>query len=209
MRFDIEVHGAKELRVAYRDAPALVASTSHRVMRRLVGRLHSYVQLRKLSGTPLAARTRNLARSVFSRVELVANDLQGRVGFDLAKAAYARIHEEGGTIRPKHGRFLAIPVGAALTGNGVARFDAREFIQGTQGGGSFRGFTGSFVNKNRTALMGVRKAGTVEAVFALKREVTLPARRPLGETLEENRDDVRRAFETGVVDVVERLKRVG
>lgn len=35
---------------------------------------------------------------------------------------YARIIEEGGTVVPKNGKFLAIPVGPALTSAGVARF---------------------------------------------------------------------------------------
>lgn len=217
---NIEVSSsARALSVAYKDAPALVHTTVTRVMQRLVGRLHSYVLLRKLSGNPLQPRTRNLARALFTRVELSGQALVGRVGFDHAKAAYARIHELGGRIVPKNGRFLTIPVGEALTPGGVPRFDAREFIERTKkGGGGIQGFTASFVNANYTAIMGVRRVAgggrnvanvNFEPVFLLRRSVVLPARRPLGETLDENRDEIRQAFETGVVEVVQRLRQVG
>lgn len=204
-----EITGAREIQIAYRDAPALIHSTAQRVMQRLVGRLHSYLVIRKLSGSPLKARTSNLVRAVFSRVELSGQDLVGRVGIDQAKAIYGRIHELGGTITPKSSKFLTIPVGRALTPKGAARFDAREFIAGTRGGGTFHGFTGSFVNKNRTAILGVRPSGTVEAVFLLRDRVTIPKRRPLGETLDENRDAIVRALETGVVDAVTSIAKTG
>lgn len=210
MNVSIDVKGARELRVAYDDAPALVASTALRVMRRIVGRLQSYVVARKLNGVPLQARTRNLARSVFSRVEIQGRDLVGRVGFDLKKAIYGRIHELGGVVTPKRAKNLTIPVGNALTASGVPRFDAREFITATRkGGAGIHGFTHSFVNKNKTAIIGVRKSGTAEAVFLLRQRVVIPASHPLEETLSENVDEITDALRTGVVEAVRTLKRVG
>lgn len=49
----------------------------------------------------------------------------GRTGG--ADVRYARPHEEGAIIRPKRGKFLAIPMPAALTGAGVARGGPRDF----------------------------------------------------------------------------------
>ena len=39
---------------------------------------------------------------------------------------YARIHEKGGTIRPKKSKYLAIPVGQQLTGAGVSKGGPRQ-----------------------------------------------------------------------------------
>lgn len=62
------------------------------------------------------------------------NTLLGSMG-----VVYARIQEFGGTIRPKKGKYLAIPVGPALTAAGVARFGPRDveglfFIKTANGG---------------------------------------------------------------------------
>ena len=47
-----------------------------------------------------------------------------------AEVPYARIQEEGGTITPRNARFLAIPVGPALTAAGVSRFRSPRDVQG-------------------------------------------------------------------------------
>lgn len=196
----IDIRGARELARAYDEMPALVASTAFSTMRRLAAMLQDYVVRRKLAGDPLNARTRNLARSIFHRVELNGSDIVGRVGVDLAKAKYGRLHELGGIVTPKGSVYLTIPVGQALTGSGVARFSAREFISATSHGGpGMRGFTRSFVNAAKTAIMGVRASGDVEPVFALKRRVTIPARPYLSTTLDENRDTIVRTLETGIL----------
>lgn len=198
--FDIRVTGARELSTFYDRAPALVSSTAFKVMRRITLRIQSYVVREKLTGYPLRSRTRNLARSVFQRVELDGRDIVGRVGYDLKKAAYGRAQELGATITPKHAKNLTIPVGEALTPSGVARIDAREFIAKTRkGGGGWRGFTSSFVNKNRTAILGVRKSGDVEAVFLLRKKVVLPDAPALHQALLETMPDTRRLLEGEVV----------
>lgn len=178
--------------------PASIAKAAVATMRRITTQLLAYLVQNKLSnaagaGNQLHRRTATLARSAFQRVEVGAGvDLVGRVGFDLAKARYARAVTMGATITPKQASYLTIPVGEALTRSGVARFGAREFIEQTRaagshgGGGEWHGFTGSFVNKNRTAIMGIRPGGAVEPVFLLRKSVTLPVRDVLGETVREN-----------------------
>jgi hypothetical protein len=207
MQFD--VRGARELAVRYDNAPALVAETSFRVIRRIVGRLQSYVVTRKLSGQSLNARTRNLARSVFSRVELSGGDAVGRVGFDLKKAVYGRIHELGGVIVPVRAKNLTIPVNSALTPSGVARFDARELFNNTGPGRSIHGFTFAFMNQNKTAIMGMKRGGDIEALFLLRKRVVIPKAAPLAETLDENRQEIIDALETGVVEALVKIKQVG
>ncbi len=208
MDVSVTVTGARELAFHYDNAPALVGSTTFRVMRRAVERLHDVVVRLKLTGDPLNSRTRNLARSVFDRVELHGNDAVGRVGYDLKKAVYGRAQELGAEIVPKRATYLTIPVGDALTPSGVPRIGAREFIERTSKGGSgWGGFTHSFVNKNRTAILGVTASGSIEAVFALRKRVVLPERPALHEALEETLPDIRRMLAGDVLDVVKRPKR--
>lgn len=207
MDVKIDVTGARELSVHYNDAPALIAQTTFPLMRKITQRLLTYVAQNKLRGDPLNFRTRTLTRALFNRIEINGQDVVGRVGFDLAKAKYARAVTLGAVITPKRAQFLTIPVGQALTPAGVARIDAREFIERTSKNGSgWRGFTSSFVNKNKTAIMGVKKSGDVEPVFALKRRVTLPVRDVLGDTLSENVEEIRTAIATGVIAVVRKVK---
>lgn len=123
------------------------------------------------SGLKLKKRTGNLSRAIFYRVEgsPTSREILVRAGVDLSKAVYGRIHEHGGVIRPKRSKFLTIPVGQNVTPNGVVRVNAREFISNP---GSL-GFTGSFVNRSKTAIMGVLADGQIEPVFALKTQVTI------------------------------------
>lgn len=208
MDLRVDVEGARALSVHYDDAPALISKTAYPLIRKIVQRLLTYVAQNKLRGNPLNFRTRTLTRALFSRVELDGQDVVGRVGFDLNKAKYARAVTLGATITPKKGKYLTIPVGEALTASGVARIDAREFIEKTsKDGPGWRGFTSSFVNKNKTAIMGVKKSGDVEPVFALKTRVVLPKRDVLGETLTENTEEIRKALETGIVEVIQKVKK--
>ncbi|PHR91971.1 MAG: hypothetical protein COA69_09405 [Robiginitomaculum sp.] len=76
-----------------------------------------------LSGKRLKRRTGSLARSVTSRAELINRVPAIRVGIFRGPAVkYAQIQEEGGIIKPKKAKALAIPVGEALTPAGVERF---------------------------------------------------------------------------------------
>jgi hypothetical protein len=205
VEFDVKVAGARALSVHYDNAPALVSSTAFSTMRRVVLRLADYVVRNKLTGDPLDSHTRNLARSVFSRVELDGRDAVGRVGYDLAKARYGRVQELGGVITPKRAKNLTIPVGAAKTAGGAQRFGAREFIEKTRkGGGGMYGFTRSFVNKNKTAILGVKPSGAVEAVFLLRKRVELPDRPALKESLNENLPDIRRQLANDIGNALNR-----
>ena len=79
---------------------------------------------------------------------------------------YARAQEYGATIRPKKSSFLAIPIGAAKSGRGVARFSPREITS--------NGYTGSFFAHG--VLFGSNPGQPPEPLFALKRSVTIRAR---------------------------------
>jgi hypothetical protein len=89
---------------------------------------------------------------------------------------YGRIQEEGGTIVPKNGQYLTIPIGEALTSAGVARFAAPD--------AEAEGYK-TFVRNN--IIFGV-KDGQLFPLFILVTSVTIPARPFVGPTLDANRD---------------------
>jgi len=136
-----------------------------------------------VSNDLLHVRTGTLRRAVFYRVETSGRDALVRVGADLTKAPYGRIQNVGGEVRPVRSQFLTIPLEPNLTGNGVMRVNAREFIANP---GSI-GFTGSFVTRLKTAIMGVRPDGSVEPVFALVKSVRIKPTGYIAHSLTENK----------------------
>ena len=74
-------------------------------------------------------RTGDLLRSIVGRVEEQGSSLELVLGVrkDLG---YPWLQEQGGTITPKRGRFLAIPTGPALTGAGVHRYSSPRDVPG-------------------------------------------------------------------------------
>jgi hypothetical protein len=92
---------------------------------RATANLQRYVATNKLgTGDILEPRTGTLRRALFSRTGGSGDEYTGTVGFDLGLAPYARVQEKGGTIVPRNGTYLTIPIGEALTGKGVADGDA-------------------------------------------------------------------------------------
>lgn len=184
---------AAEVSVHYGEAHAVTAKNLLGVMRTIVNRVAATARkkVRRGSGV-LNHRTGNLGRAIFGRVELSENDIVGRVGVDLAKARYGRIQELGGTVRPVNGQFLAVPLGPALTGNGVARCSARQFLENP----SILGFDGAFIAKG--VVFGKTGRDRIEPVFALKRSVTIPARSYLRSSVEDERAYIMQAL-TGAV----------
>ena len=111
-----------------------------------------------LAGKVLKRRTGHLAQSerwtfeVFGKKSIRAN---------LWALAYGWVHEHGPvTLRPKHSKFLAIPLEAALTGAGVLKKPARAWAN-------------TFVAKG--TIFQRHKGGAVP-LFLLRREVTIPRR---------------------------------
>lgn len=198
MQFDIEVTGAARVRAEIQRIPAEVRTGMVAALRRAVLRIHTAVVAEELRGGTLRTRTGNLGRAVFWRVEASAEQVIGRVGVDRGKAVYGRIQALGGTIVPKRGKYLTIPVGQALTGNGVARFTARELLANPK---AF-GFRTAFVNPRKTAIVGVRPDRSLEALFALKTSVTLPPRNFLARGFERVRESVIDEFRQAVRTVL-------
>lgn len=205
MQVEIDVTGDREVITGVSRLRVHLRDELTQALRRGVLRVHHQVVAVELRGGTLQARTANLARAVFWRVEGSAEAIIGRVGVDTARAIYGRIQALGGVIRPKRSSHLAIPLEPARTTNGVARFTAREFMANPQ---AF-GYRGAFVNPRSTALMGRTRdphAGWqgkgYEAVFALKTQVTIPPRNYLRRGLDHVKravvDDVRRAVKAAI-----------
>lgn len=134
-----------------------------------------------LTGEVLDRRSGMGQRSIFYRIEddQAAERVTLVVGANLAVAPYMRILAYGGTIRPKRARFLTVPMPAALTASGVARFSARDVIENPEG----HGFEGTFIvnqmifgippgGRGRRLQVGPRAV----PLFALRSEVQMPTR---------------------------------
>lgn len=122
--------------------------------------------------TTLNVRSGRLRASITSSVEQAAGNfaIVLRAGTEGGTVPYARIHEEGGTIRPKKAQFLKIPVGPALTGAGVPRLPARR------GAGGRSQKAQSALRFAPTAKGGVLIAPDGQVWYVLRRQVTIPAR---------------------------------
>lgn len=138
----------------------------------------------KVSRDVLNVRTGAYRSSITrSEPELTPLGFEARVGVRKGPASpYAAIHETGGVIRAK-GRLLAIPIGPALTPAGVARYKSPRDLVG--------GFWKSF---GETVLFVVPQAKRLIAYFVGKASVTIPRRRPLGQTFDEVKPFVARTF---------------
>lgn len=92
--------------------------------------LDAEAQAKRNATDRLRVRTGRLRSSIQSQVEEAGGGVRVVVQAGDAEVPYARIQEEGGTITPRNARFLAIPVGPALTSAGVSRFASPRDVQG-------------------------------------------------------------------------------
>lgn len=142
----------------------------------VMAHLHAAVNRNIAKGGLIGRRTGNLARSMRDLVTVTPTGVIGTFWPDPDKAIYGDIQEEGGTVLPKRGRFLAIPLDAMLTGNGVARGTAGQVRDNPTG----FGFSGTFVHAG--VIFG-KQAKSVIPLFALKPSVVIPAHHYLRITL--------------------------
>jgi hypothetical protein len=126
------------------------------------------------SSDRLFRRSGELVKAIKDSVKVSGekiDDLEGRIG---AALVYANIQEYGGTIHPKHGKYLTIPLPSALT------------AQGTPILPSARAWKNTFIatSKAGNKLIFLKKPnGQVVPLYVLKTKVTIPKRLGLGDTL--------------------------
>ncbi len=126
----------------------------------------------------LNVRTNRLRGSISSRVVQTKDNIEGIVGSGVRqgdRVPYANIHETGGTIRPKNGRWLTIPLEAAKTKAGDIR------------GISARDFPNTFVkiHSSDRGTIYQKQGNAVVALFLLRKKVVIPSRRYMSRTLEQ------------------------
>jgi len=121
MNLRLTRHEIDTLREKFRKRPALVHREVQLALDRTGQRIVATMKREGFRGAPssLAVRTGQLRRGFFANVKMEGNKAKLTVAND---TAYARIHEYGGVITAKNRKYLAIPLSAAKTGAGVARF---------------------------------------------------------------------------------------
>ncbi|HTY53925.1 MAG TPA: HK97 gp10 family phage protein [Candidatus Binataceae bacterium] len=155
--------------------------------------LREYIMTDKLSGNPLKQRTGELRNSIMSEVSATDGQAVGTIG---TSVIYARIQEFGGKISARSVANLTIPLAAALGGDGVARFTARDLIANPAIGG----FSGTFVRKQ--ILFGKGPKGAITPLFKLQPSVELPSRSFFGSALAEKQNDILDVFRAGVSEAL-------
>ena len=147
---------------------------------------------RNLSGSILGTKTSHLKRNVgYKAVESEGTfGIAIGTGPDVGKkeVKYAKIHEYGGTIKPKKAKYLTIPLGST---KGTVAMHPEAFRQPSKRGGPVvpRGFEtrvrvgpkgGSRLNilksKAGNLIIFARTARGIKPLFLLKKEVRIPAR---------------------------------
>lgn len=121
----------------------------------------------------MARRSGNTMRAVADSVRVQGSklsDVQGMIGGPV----YLRIHEYGGTIRPKRAKYLAIPLPEALDSRGVPKRRGP------------RDWKNTFVAKSKKGnlLIFQKRGKDIVPLYALKSEVRIPARLGMKKTLE-------------------------
>lgn len=165
---------AQGLIKAMRKSEVGIYNESLRALRRSHRRLDREMQRTRLRAPGLNRRTGRLAQSFTGEVAgATIGSLVMRYGTNVP---YAKIHEYGGTVRPKKGRYLTIPLKANLTAAGVMKRGIREFpvvrFIRLRGGDRLLALAGDDPDN----LLGL------QPMFVLVRQVKIPARLGLRRT---------------------------
>src|SRR5271165_2171024 len=127
------------------------------------------------SSTSLSRRSGALTEAILSSVKVSGqtfDTVQGSIG--APGIPYARIQETGGTITAKGGKFLCIPLPAALDGNGLP-------LQSSP-----RDWPNTFCAQSKAGnlLIFQRRGTSIVPLYVLKTSVTIPPRLNMGATLQ-------------------------
>lgn len=117
-------------------------------------------------------------------------------GIIYSTSPYSKIHEFGGTIRPKNKQWLTIPIGKNLTPSGVPRFLPREvpnsFFVRTMGGKLFiasRALKGAGKGKS-----GPAARTRMDLMYLLVKRAQIPKRLGAFDTLKAQREQRREIY---------------
>ena len=155
-----------------------------RLRRTLIGvALDAERMAKENATTDPRVRTGNLRRSIVATTD--ASDSALRIDLSAGEGSgtdrYASSIEYGATIRPRGGRFLAIPTGPALTGAGVPRYPSARAAPGLRFVAIRGGSMGLLVRD-----VGGRNARG-DIWYFLVRQTTIRPRRFIGRAIDEIR----------------------
>lgn len=174
MTLAIFVVGDKIIKEAFGNAEQNRRARGKHAMQRILAALDRDAQ--KILSRKLKRRTGNLAR-LQQEINIGAHSVVGKIG---PVVKYGRIHELGGTIRPKKGRFLAIPSDRIRTAAGVARASPRDFPD-------------AFFHRRGERLYLLRRVGgggRLELLFTLVKRVKMPKRAYLAPALKKQTKNI-------------------
>lgn len=134
--------------------------------------------IRSKSG--LKVRTGALLNSVKKDVYEEGGAVVGEVGTE--GVPYARIHEFGGTIRPKNAQNLTIPTDVNRRADGTPKMSIQDVFATKK----------AFIAKGVVFLK--KGAGNIEPMFILKKSVTIPARPYIQPALAAKKDKILKDF---------------
>lgn len=170
-------------------------------VRRVANEVRTEILRSTTGGNPLNVRTGNLRRSWsgFPRVEETG---EGPVATLRSASVYSAIHEFGGTIRPVRAAFLTIPLPGAMNASGTRTpYSARELHESP----GLAGFKSTFINRSRTAILGVLPGGGLVPLFAIKDSVVMPARHYISKAVDRVKPRVQDIVDQAINAVVRRL----
>jgi hypothetical protein len=147
-----------------------------------------------LTGQALKRRSGNLARAVDSW-PVTDTDVVVGVRPDAAVGRYKwLLGDEQKTIVPKRSKYLAIPIGEALTASGVPKYSSPRDVQ-----------DGFFIKSKGRLLFGYKKGkkGRFRPLFILVKSVFVQGTGALADGVAESIDDIGSAIETEI------SKRIG
>ena len=178
MKLAVQTHGMLEMLNTFQHARARTREGLRKVMFRQGNEMVRIIQnefrgAAETTPTSTARRTGALWRSYRAQLTEDANTVGVDVGVlrgaEGNALEYAALHEYGGTITPKNGQYLAIPLGAAKTKRGVGRGGPRDY-----------GDDLIVIRSKRGNLLLVRrpmgKAVGIEPLFVLVKSVKIKAR---------------------------------
>jgi phage gpG-like protein len=146
----------------------------------------------------LFTRSGSLRRTIGSRTLQMSDRTFVSLGTTEGSSVYARIHEEGGTIRPKRQKFLTIPLPASYFPSGVKRWTARELMEDPSPFDNTFVYDRGFGKRTILGVKGPHGAEQFTPLFLLRKRVTIPARPFVGP-----------AFEKMKKLIIKRLHRMG
>lgn len=138
-----------------------------------LARYHGRAYSGKTVPKRLSKRSGRAMRSIKASVRVQGHSLETLRG-TIGGIGYLRVHEFGATIKAKRGKYMTIPLSAALHANGTPIHRSARQWQNT------------FVLRSKTgALLIVQRNGkNLTPLYLLKEEVTIPPRLRMRETLQ-------------------------